>query len=252
MTSVIVRSNEDRLSAMFIEYRINRDRTLRNELIEAHRSLACDLARRYANRGVPSDDLVQVAQLGLLNAVERFDPARNCGFVSFAVATIRGELKRHFRDRTWAVHVPRSAQELHLRLEPIQVELLHRLQRTPTLCEVAAELGCSEQQARQASAAGAAYRSWSLDAGETDGAAVPSLERKLASVDPGFERSESRMLAEEILASLPPRERRILELRFYGDLTQTEIGERLGISQMHVSRLMVRTLDRLRGRLQFA
>src|SRR5918911_5105365 len=140
-------STEEReqLRRKFVEYRRSRDRKLRNELIEAHRSLATHLARRFTNRGEPFDDLLQVAQLGMLKAVERFDPERNLEFSTFATATIEGELKRHFRDRTWSVRVPRRPQELHLRLGNAINELSQRLKRPPRVPELAEELGVSEE-----------------------------------------------------------------------------------------------------------
>src|SRR5215470_19047493 len=141
----------------FIEYRRTRDRRLRNELIEAHRSLATHLARRFTNRGEPFDDLLQVASLGMLKAVERFDPDRNLEFSTFATATVEGELKRHFRDRTWSVRVPRRPQELHLRLANAINDLSQRLKRPPRIPELAEELGVSEEDVLEAMEVGGAY-----------------------------------------------------------------------------------------------
>src|SRR5215813_10704835 len=146
----------------FVEYRRTGDRRLRNELIEAHKSLASHLARRYANRGEPFDDLLQVAYLGMLKAVERFDPERGLEFSTFATATVEGELKRHFRDKTWSVRVPRRPQELHLRLGNVINDLAQQLTRPPRIPEVAAELGVSEDEVLEAMEVGGAYRSSSL------------------------------------------------------------------------------------------
>src|SRR5882762_9190592 len=150
--------------AKFVEFRRTGDRKLRNELIEAHKSLATHLARRYTNRGEPFDDLLQVAQLGMLKAVERFDTDRNLEFSTFATATIEGELKRHFRDRTWAIRPPRRRQELHLRLGPAVGELSQQLGRAPRVPEVAAHLNVTEDEVLDAMDAGGAYRPTSLDA----------------------------------------------------------------------------------------
>lgn len=236
----------------FVEYRETRDRKLRNELIDAHRSLATHLARRFTNRGEPFDDLLQVAQLGMLKAVERFDPDRNLEFSTFATATIEGELKRHFRDRTWSVRVPRRAQELHLRLGTTIAELSQRLGHAPTVPELAEELAVSEDDVLQAMEVGGAYRSASLEAKSADAREASVLERTLGRTDSGFDAAEHRVLVDELLATLPERERKIVELRFYHEMTQTEIAEQVGISQMHVSRLLTRTLAELRARLQSA
>src|SRR3954466_6645183 len=148
--------------AKFVEYRRTGDRKLRNELIEAHKSLASHLARRFSNRGEPFDDLLQVACLGMLKAVERFDPERGLEFSTFATATIEGELKRHFRDKTWSVRVPRRSQELHLRLRPTIAELTQRLGRAPRIPEIAEELGIRVDDVLEAMEVGGAYRSASL------------------------------------------------------------------------------------------
>jgi RNA polymerase sigma-B factor len=240
----------ERLRAKFVEYRRSGERKLRNELIEAHKSLASHLARRFANRGEPFDDLLQVAYLGMLKAVERFDPDRNLEFSTFATATVEGELKRHFRDKTWSVRVPRRPQELHLRLGNVINELSQKLNRAPRVPEVAAELGVSDEEVLEAMEVGGAYRSSSLDAKPAEGHEATALDRRLGSADHGFDLAEHRVLLERVLADLPERERTIVELRFFHDMTQTEIAQHVGISQMHVSRLLTRTLVQLRERLQ--
>lgn len=239
-----------RLRVKFVEYRKTGERRLRNELIEAHRSLASHLARRFANRGEPFDDLLQVAYLGMLKAVERFDPDRNLEFSTFATATVEGELKRHFRDKTWSVRVPRRPQELHLRLGNVINEMSQRLNRAPRIAELAVELGVTEEEVLEAMEVGGAYRSASLDSGAPDGSETSALERRLGEEDHGFDLAEHRVLLDRVLQGLPPRERTIVELRFFHDMTQTEIAEEVGISQMHVSRLLSRTLSQLRERLQ--
>src|SRR5262249_27308580 len=184
------------LRKKFVEYRQNGDRKLRNELIEAHKSLASHLARRFANRGEPFDDLLQVAYLGMLKAVERFDPDRQLEFSTFATATVEGELKRHFRDRTWSVRVPRRPQELHLRLGNAINELSQRLKRAPRIPELAAELGVDEDAVLEAMEVGGAYRSTSLDSRPTDSGESLPLEGRLGEEDHGFDLAEHRVLLE--------------------------------------------------------
>ena len=186
----------------------------------------------------------------MLKAVERFDPDRNLEFSTFATATVEGELKRHFRDKTWSVRVPRRPQELHLRLGNVINEMSQRLNRAPKVPEVAAELGVSEEEVLEAMEVGGAYRSSSLDAKPADGSDSTALERRLGADDHGFDLAEHRVVLDRVLADLPERERQIVELRFFHDMTQTEIAEQVGISQMHVCRLLTRTLIQLRERLQ--
>ncbi len=235
--------------AKFVEYRRTRERRLRNELIEAHQGLAVHLARRFANRGEQLDDLKQVAFVGLLKAVERFDPGRNLELSTFATATIEGELKRHFRDRTWAIRPPRSRQELHLRLGGAVSELSQQLGRAPRVPEVAAHLGVSEDEVLDAMDAGGAYRPASLDAPRS-GSESASLESSIGTEDTGFELAEHRLIIEELLAGLPEREQTIVRLRFFEEMGQADIAAQVGISQMHVSRLLARTLVQLREQLQ--
>ncbi len=237
------------LQRKFVEYRRTRERRLRNELIEAHKWLARHLARRFANRGESFDDLLQVAYLGMLKAVERFEPDRNLAFSTFATATIEGELKRHFRDKTWSVRVPRRSQDLHLRLAPTINDLTQKLARSPRVEEVAEELGVTPEDVLEAMEVGNAYRSTSLDARPAEGRETLNLESRLGESDPGFDIAESRAIVEKLLAELPEREQTILRCRFFEDMTQTEIAQQLGISQMHVSRLLARTLIQLRERL---
>jgi len=198
-------STEEReiLRAKFVEYAQTHDRKLRNELIEAHKSLASHLARRFSNRGEPFDDLLQVACLGMLKAVERFDPERGLEFSTFATATVEGELKRHFRDKTWSVRVPRRPQELHLRLGNIINELSQRLNRAPRVPEVAAELGVTEEEVLEAMEVGGAYRSSSIDTRPGDDNDSSTLERRLGTHDHGFDLAEHRVLLDRVLAEFP-------------------------------------------------
>jgi RNA polymerase sigma-B factor len=246
------RASRDELRAKFEDYSRTRDRRTRNELIEAHRPLATHLARRYANRGEPLDDLVQVAFVGMLKAVERFDPDRGLEFSTFATATVDGELKRHFRDKTWSVRVPRRSQELHLRLAPTIAELSQRFGRAPRIAEIAQELAIRDEEVLEAMEVGGAYRSASLDAPGGEDRDASGLAERLGMRDANFDLAEHRVVIERALDSLPERERTILRLRFFEDLTQTEIAEQVGVSQMHVSRLLARSLADLRQQLQTA
>jgi RNA polymerase sigma-B factor len=231
----------------FEAYRRNGDRRLRDELVEEHAPLAQFLARRFANRGEPIDDLVQVALVGLLKAVERFDPGRGLQFSTFATPTILGELKRHFRDRGWAVRVPRRVQELHLQLGRIVASLGQEQGRSPTPREVAARAGVSEEEVLEAMEAGSLYRLVSLDGPATRDDEASELVSGLGEDDPEFEQIERRAELDVMLGVLPDRERRIVELRFFDGLTQSEIAEQVGVSQMHVSRLLARSLEMLRA-----
>lgn len=238
-------SGEDELRERFRSLRAEPNQALRSELINEFTGLAAYFARRYDRRGVPREDLHQVAMLGLLNAVDRFDPEMETRFVSFAGRTIDGEIKRFFRDRTWSVRMPRRLQELHLRVRRASEELSHTLGRPPTVSELAEHIGVDIDEVLSALDAGNAYRADSLDRpalGEED------RRSDLAALDgdAGFVAIEQRSLVQDLLASLPERERRILELRFFQEMSQTEIATEMGISQMHVSRLLRRTVEQLR------
>lgn len=238
------------LDEVFQTYRASGDRAIRNQLVEAHRGLAASIANDYRGRGVELDDLVQIAMLGTLKAVERFDPDRGIPFSSFASRTVNGEIKRYFRDRTWAVRPPRSAQERHLDLRRARTALSSRLGRPPTVVELAAELDISTDQVLDALEAGAAYRATSLDARRPGDDDNSSLADRIPGDDIPSRPVELRVLVDQLLRTLPEREATILRLRFYEELTQSEIAGRLGISQMHVSRLMRRCLDDLRQVLE--
>jgi RNA polymerase sigma-B factor len=238
----------DQLRKKFDDYSQSRDPALRDELVTAHLGLAEYLARRFANRGEPLDDLIQVASVGLLKAVDRFDPERGLEFSTYATPTIVGELKRHFRDKGWAVRVPRRVQELHLRLGKVVSSLSQDQGRSPTIAEIAERAGASEEEVLEAMEAGRAYRFASLDApGATGDDENQTLASQLGEEDPLLVGIEHRVALSPLIAELPRREQLILHLRFFEGLTQSEIAGRLGISQMHVSRLLARSLARLRG-----
>jgi RNA polymerase sigma-B factor len=223
------------------------DRQARSELVQRFLPLARQLARRYQRAGEPLDDLNQVASLGLLKAIDRFDPSRETAFSSFAVPTILGELKRHFRDRGWSVRVPRDLQELAVRLEPVGEELSRELGRAATPAEIAERTGATLEQVLEAREAAAAYRAVSLDRPREDGDEdSDGLAASFGIEDPGFGNAEDSATIERLMRVLNEREREILRLRFAEDLTQAEIGARVGVSQMHVSRIIRQAINRLR------
>ncbi len=243
-------AEREHLRERFRELQETGDQAIRDELIEAHLRLAEHLARRFNNRGVPLEDLIQVASLGLVKAVERFEPERGLEFSTFATPTIVGELKRHFRDKGWAVRVPRRIQELHVEINGLVGTLTQRLGRSPTIEELARASGTSEEEVLEAMEAAQAYRSASIDApsgGEESGL---GLAGQLGDDDDNLFAAENKMLVSTLIETLPKREQLLMRLRFYEGMTQTQIADRLGISQMHVSRLLARSLAQLRDRLE--
>lgn len=237
----------DRLREKFAEFARDRDSKLRSELIEAHLGLAEYLARRFGNRGEPYDDLVQVASVGLLKAVDRFEPDRGVEFSTYATHTIVGELKRHFRDRGWAVRAPRRMQELYLRLSKIVDHLSQELGRSPTADELAVEAQVAPEEVLEALEAGQAYRFASLDAPSQNDDDNETVGAKFGDEDPHIAEAERRVALSPLISQLPEREQVILQLRFFAGMTQSEIATKLGISQMHVSRLLTRSLAQLRS-----
>jgi RNA polymerase sigma-B factor len=219
---------------------------LRNELVTGHLPLAEHIAARFSNRGVPREDLVQVATLGLINAVDRFQPDRGTDFLSFAVPTVMGEVRRHFRDASWSMHVPRRLKELNLAINAASAELSQRLGRAPTPSELAGHLNLSQEQVYEGLEAGNAYHSMSLDEALSPNADSDSLGETLGEPDSALAGVEDYESLRPLIERLPERERQILTLRFFRHMTQTQIAERIGISQMHVSRLLARTLETLR------
>ena len=238
------------LRVKFVEFAATKDTAVRDHLIEAHIGLAEFLARRFTNRGETLDDLTQVASLGLVKAVDRYDPERGVEFSTYATHTIVGELKRHFRDKGWAVRAPRRMQELYLRLSKVIGTLSQELGRSPTIQELATETQVSEEDVLEALEAGQAYRFASLDApggGSGDDDSDSTMGSMLGSEDAALADAERRAALAPLLSKLAPREQMILHLRFFEGLTQSEIATRLGISQMHVSRLLARSLAEMRA-----
>ena len=232
----------DRLFRTYVE---TRDPAVRERLVHAHIGLAASLAARLSTRNESADDLHQAALVGLLHAIERFDPRRGVQFTTFAWATITGELKRHFRDRTWGVRVPRRLQELYLATAEATDALTQQLGRSPTVPEVAARVGCTDEEVLEALEARSAHRLASIDAPVGDDDSGAGMQ--LGANDEGFGRVEHRAGLERLLDRLPARERVIIHLRFGEGLTQAEIAARVGVSQMHVSRLLSASLRKLRA-----
>ncbi len=239
---------KDEVKRLFRELRQNEDPDIRNTLIESHLGLVEYLARRFAGRGEPLDDLIQVAGIGLVKAVDRFDPDRNVEFSTYATPTIVGELKRHFRDKGWAVRVPRRLQELNLRLGSVISQLSQDLQRSPTVAEIGKAAEATEDEVLEALDSAHAYSLISLDSGpDREGL---TYHDQIGYVDEALESLEDRVSVGPLLKQLPARERRMLHLRFFKGMTQSEIADELGISQMHVSRLLAKTLATLREGLE--
>ncbi|GGM11146.1 RNA polymerase sigma factor [Streptomyces fumigatiscleroticus] len=239
--------------AMFAELRTLKAGTpeyaeLRNQLVRMHLPLVEHLARRFRNRGEPLDDLTQVATIGLIKSVDRFDPDRGVEFSTYATPTVVGEIKRHFRDKGWAVRVPRRLQELRLALTTATAELSQQHGRSPTVHELAEKLSISEEEVLEGLESANAYSTLSLDVPDTDDES-PAVADTLGAEDEALEGVEYRESLKPLLEDLPPREKRILLLRFFGNMTQSQIAQEVGISQMHVSRLLARTLAQLREKL---
>jgi RNA polymerase sigma-B factor len=244
--SPLPRLDEDR--RLFERYRRDSDVAIRDELVSRFLPLAQHLARRYGRDGAHAEDLVQVASLGLLKAIERFDPDREIAFSSFATPTIVGELKRYFRDKSWTVRVPRDLQERSLAVRRATDELETELGRSPTAAQVAQRVGASVEEVLEARVAAGARQGVSLDRPSVDGDdSETTLADRLGVNDEALARAEDTVTVEHLMSVLSERDRTILQLRFHEDLTQAEIGERLGISQMHVSRLIRQSITRLRA-----
>jgi RNA polymerase sigma-B factor len=242
-----VEGGADEIRQLLRRWHEDGDRAAREELAERMLPLARSLARRYIGKGEPLDDLEQVASLGLLKAIDRFDVTRDVRFATFAVPTIAGELKRHFRDRGWMLRVPRDIQELSARVVRAREALTRELGRSPSVNEVAATLGAGVEQVLEAVRAADAYRMMSLDEPLAEGAGALDA---IGDEDGGYELAEHRVLLRCGLDRLGAREREIVRLRYYEGLTQREIARAVGVSQMHVSRLIRRSIDSMRDTIE--
>ncbi|MHB8572281.1 MAG: SigB/SigF/SigG family RNA polymerase sigma factor [Candidatus Dormibacteria bacterium] len=229
------------------QYSRTRDPVLRQRLVEGHEGLVHFLARKFAGRGEPLDDVVQVGFIGLLKALERFDPSLGNEFTTFATPTIVGEIKRYFRDKGWAIRIPRRLQEIYQETVRATEQLRNELMRQPTVSEIARRIGQPEEAVLEALEASPAHTPLSFDApGGRDGEDGRLAGETVGQDDPNLERIEITDQLERAMTNLTPRERSILYMRFFEELSQSEVAERLGISQMHVSRLQRAALDRLR------
>lgn len=246
------RPDREAIRELFQQHWKTKDRAVREQLVLAHGSLASYLARKFSNRGEPLDDLTQVAQIGLLKAIDRFDPTRGIQFTTYATVTIVGEIKRHFRDKYWSVRVPRRLRELNNSLMKTVEVMAQRLGRSPTLPEIAEETGVPFEEVVEAFELGRAYNPASLDAdvAESDDEHASSLLDYLGGEDLELGRLEDRHTVQDAMAALPDRHREILRMRYYDGLSQAEIARRLSISQMHVSRIQRDALKRLRAMIE--
>lgn len=222
---------------------------LRDELVTGFLPVAQHIARRFAHRGEPLDDLVQVATVGLINAVDRYSPDRGSDFFSFAVPTISGEVRRHFRDLGWSMRVPRRLKDLHVSINGAVSALAQEIGRAPRPSEIAQHLGISVSDVLEGLEASEVYRSSSLDEMLSSDAGSATVGELVGEADAELARVDFMQALRPVMSELPERERTIVLLRFFGNRTQTQIAEEVGISQMHVSRLLSQTLDRLRSRL---
>jgi RNA polymerase sigma-B factor len=242
-----VPTDRDEELERFRSLRSSEDPRLRDQLVEDHLWVARHAVRRFAHKGEETSDLLQVASLALVKAVDRFDPAQNVRFATYAMPTVVGELRRHFRDKTWAMRVPRRLKELHTYIRSASDELRHELGRAPTIDELADAVDATPEEVLEAIEAGSTYKATSLDAprpemDESQGI-VPAID------DDRLDDAPERVALYAALEALPERDRKIVYLRYYEDLTQSEIAERVGVSQVHVSRILRAALDQLAEQL---
>ena len=222
----------------------------REQLVMSHLNLVRFLANKFKNRGEPLDDLIQVGYLGLLKAIDRFDPERGLEFTTYATPTILGEIKRHFRDKGWSVRVPRRLQELSAKVNQATDTLTTQLQRSPTIDEIADYLDASVDEVLEAMESSSAYSSVPLEGtGSSENDDAPSIIDRYATEDSELALTDDRLIIEEALEGFSPREREVIELRFLKGMTQIEIAEKLGISQVQVSRLLRRTLKKIQDKI---
>ncbi len=242
--------DKGRTHELFRRYKQDGDMDAREKLVMSHMNLVRFLANKFKNRGEPLDDLVQVGYLGLLKAIDRFDPERGLEFTTYATPTILGEIKRHFRDKGWSVRVPRRLQELSAKVNQATDALTAELQRSPKIEEIAEYLDASVDEVLEAMESSSAYSSVPLEgSGNPDGEDAPSVIDRYATEDSALAFTDDRLVIEDALKSFSPREREVIELRFLEGMTQIEIAERLGISQVQVSRLLRRTLKKIQDKI---
>ena len=242
--------DKERTHELFRLYKEKGDEEARDQLIVSHLNLVRFLASKFKNRGEPLDDLVQVGTIGLIKAIDRFDPERGLEFTTYATPTILGEIKRHFRDKGWSIRVPRRLQELSAKVNQATDELTVELQRSPSVEEIAAKLGVGAEEILEAMESSGAYTSVSLEAGgSSEDDEAPALIDRLGSVDEDLDASDDRMVIDDAISDFSPREQEIVRMRFIDGLTQVEIAKRLGVSQVQVSRLLRRTLRKIQDKI---
>lgn len=242
--------DKEKTRELFRRFKEEGDMDAREKLVMSHLNLVRFIANKFKNRGEPIDDLIQVGYLGLLKAIDRFDPSRGLEFTTFATPTIMGEIKRHFRDKGWSVRVPRRLQELSAKVNQATDTLTSQLQRSPTIAEIADYLDATVDEVLEAMESSSAYSSVSLEAPSgADDDDTPSVIGRYATEDSDLAFTDDRIIIEEALASFSPRERDVIEMRFLKGMTQIEIAEKLGISQVQVSRLLRRTLKKIQDKI---
>lgn len=245
--------DRDKTRHLFEVYQKTKDPEIREQLIMQHINLVRYLAAKFKNRGEPLDDLIQVGNIGLIKAIDRFDPSRGLEFTTFATPTIMGEIKRHFRDKGWSVRVPRRLQELSAKVNQVTDELTKELMHAPSVEEIADKLGVSVDEVLEAMESSSAYSSISLEVNpvgsDSDDDAAPSILDRYATEDEDLAQSDDRMLLEDAIRDFSPKEQEVINMRFVEGLTQVEIAEKLGISQVQVSRMLRRTLQRIQEKI---
>ena len=242
--------DKDRTRELFRRYKQDGDGEARDQLIVSHLNLVRFLASKFKNRGESLEDLVQVGTIGLIKAIDRFDPDRGLEFTTYATPTIMGEIKRHFRDKGWSVRVPRRLQELSAKVNQASDELTNQLQRSPSVAEIADRLGTTVDEVLEAMESSSAYSSVPLEGGgSSDDDESPSVIDHYVTEDADLAASDDRIVLEDAIADFSPREQDVIRMRFVDGLTQVEIAERMGISQVQVSRLLRRTLRRIQDKI---
>ena len=241
--------DKNRTRELFRRYKEHGDDRAREQLVMNHLNLVRYLAAKFKNRGEPIEDLVQVGTIGLIKAIDRFDPARGLEFTTYATPTIMGEIKRHFRDKGWSVRVPRRLQELSAKVSQVSEELTRELQRSPSIAEIAERAGTSVEDVLEAMESSSAYSSVPLEGGSDNEEDATSVIDHFATEDTDLMSSDDRIVLEDAIRDFSAREKDIIRMRFEEGLTQVEIAERLGVSQVQVSRLLRRTLARLHDKI---
>ena len=241
--------DKERTRELFRLYKEEGDEEAREQLIVNHLNLVRFLASKFKNRGEPLDDLIQVGNIGLIKAIDRFEPSRGLEFTTYATPTILGEIKRHFRDKGWSVRVPRRLQELSAKVNKATEYLTKELRRSPSVEEIADYLGATVEEVLEAMESSSAYSSVSLEAGNPGDEDAPSILDRYASEDEDLGSADDRMVIEDTIKDFSPREQEIIRLRFLQGMTQVEIADKLGISQVQVSRLLRKTLKKIQEKI---